>query len=215
MGTIARDTISFKRGAIAGWVGASVLGGAIATLTYAEYDFLRGLGWHPILAPTHDWPSGLALGPFGWIMIGAFLASGAAMFLFARAIRLAFASHGRLIGALFSGSALALLLLAAPTDPTNTTITPTLFGMLHDAAFVILGLTFFPGLITTAVAAWRDPDWHWLTLLTFVVAGLSAPAFLLKGFWFYFFLIGALGWIGIVATQLWRLAHQEASNASN
>jgi hypothetical protein len=133
------------------------------------------------------------------------------MVLFARAMRLAF---GQLIGALFSGSALALLLLAAPTDPTNTTITPTLFGMLHDAAFVILGLTFFPGLIAVAVAAWRDPYWHWLTLLTCAVAGLSAPAFMLKGYWFYFFLIGALSWIGIVATQLWRLSQHAASNTS-
>ena len=210
----SRSNPVLRHAAVAGWLGAGVLGGTILGLSIIEYEFMRSLGWHPISAPARDWPSGLALGPYGWAMIGAFLASGAAMLVFARGLRLALEPHGErvsaLVGMLLSGSGVALLLLASPTDPTISTITPTLHGMLHDAAFVVLGLTFFPGLICSALAARRDPGAKWFALPTLIVAGLSVPAFVLKGFWFYLFLIAALGWIGIVATQLWRLSQQSA-----
>ncbi len=55
----------------------------LATLTIVKYDFLLSLGWHPINDPTFDWPSGLALGPFGWIMTATFIISGLIMTLFA------------------------------------------------------------------------------------------------------------------------------------
>ena len=44
----------------------SVLFAAVLTaLTIIQYDFMRGLGWHPINDPTFDWPGGLALGKYG------------------------------------------------------------------------------------------------------------------------------------------------------
>ena len=48
----------------------------LITLTIIQYDFLRGLGWHPINDPTFDWPSGLALGPYGIVMTATFIISG-------------------------------------------------------------------------------------------------------------------------------------------
>ena len=63
----------------------------VVTLTLLQYDFLRGLGWDPINAPTFDWPSGLALGPYGIVMTltGA---SGSVIRFFARTKSVAFAS---------------------------------------------------------------------------------------------------------------------------
>ena len=55
----------------------------LVALTLVKYEFLRGLGWHPINDPTFDWPSGLALGKYGWIMTATFIASGLLMTLFA------------------------------------------------------------------------------------------------------------------------------------
>ena len=55
----------------------------LTALTFIKYDFLLSLGWHPINDPTFDWPSGLALGRFGWIMTATFITSGLIMTLFA------------------------------------------------------------------------------------------------------------------------------------
>lgn len=62
--------------ALAGMAGPLLLGGTIAALTWLQRDFMRGLGWNPISAPTLDWPSGLALGPYGNVMEAAFIGSG-------------------------------------------------------------------------------------------------------------------------------------------
>jgi hypothetical protein len=48
----------------------------LIVLTIVQYDFMRGLGWHPINDPTFDWPSGLALGPYGIVMTATFIISG-------------------------------------------------------------------------------------------------------------------------------------------
>ena len=55
----------------------------LTTLTIIKYDFLLSLGWDPINAPTFDWPSGLALGKYGFVMTATFIISGLLMFIFA------------------------------------------------------------------------------------------------------------------------------------
>jgi Protein of unknown function (DUF998) len=199
--------VTVRQAAIAGWLGVGILGGAITGLSFAQYAFMRELGWHPLHAPTYDWPSGLALGPYGWIMSGAFIFSGIALMVFARGLREALRPHGRLAGWLITGSGYALILLASPTDPTKYTVTPTLAGMLHDAAFVVLGVSFFAGIITTVLAMRHDFQWRWLLVAAVFVAILIVPAFVIKGFWFYIFLASVLSWVAAVAYCLWKLAH--------
>src|SRR6185503_7389455 len=77
-----------KLAAWAGMIGPLLFGIVVITLTILKYDFLLSLGWHPINDPTFDWPSGLALGNYGWIMTLTFLASGFMMTLFASGLRL-------------------------------------------------------------------------------------------------------------------------------
>lgn len=48
----------------------------LVTLTIIQYDFMRGLGWHPLNDPTFDWPSGLALVQYGIVMTATFIISG-------------------------------------------------------------------------------------------------------------------------------------------
>ena len=49
-----------KLAARAGMIGPALFGVVLTILTILKYDFLLSLGWHPINAPTFDWPSGLA-----------------------------------------------------------------------------------------------------------------------------------------------------------
>jgi hypothetical protein len=77
-----------KLAARAGMLGPALFGLVLTTLTILKYDFLLSLGWHPINDPTFDWPSGLALGAYGWIMTLTFIFSGLMMILFASGLRL-------------------------------------------------------------------------------------------------------------------------------
>src|SRR5512141_3234063 len=75
-------------GAAAGMIGPALLAIVVLSLTIVQYPFMRSLGWDPVSRPTFDWPSGLALGPVGWIMTITFLASGAALSLFGWGLRM-------------------------------------------------------------------------------------------------------------------------------
>ncbi|HLO16453.1 MAG TPA: hypothetical protein VK206_16595, partial [Anaerolineales bacterium] len=56
-----------KRAALAGMI-APILFAVVGTgLTFAEADFMRSIGWEPF-GNVLDWPSGLAMGPYGWLM---------------------------------------------------------------------------------------------------------------------------------------------------
>lgn len=185
-------------------LGPVLFASVLAILTIVEYDFLLSLGWHPINDPTFDWPSGLALGRYGWIMTATFIISGMLMMLLG--IRLfsdlkpAPASKAGATLMIFAGIALALL--ASTTDPTIRDYPATWHGRLHDLSFVLLGLTLFPAMIVLSFAFRNDEKWKNLSLYTWGTLLLAAPAFALKGAAFYVFLFAILVWNEVVAIRL-------------
>jgi hypothetical membrane protein len=187
-------------------LGPILFAGMLTALTIAEYDFLLSLGWHPLDDPTFDWPSGLALGRYGWAMTATFIISGILMMIFA--IRLFFnlkpapASKAGSTLMLFAG--LALAMLAFTTDPTIRDTPATWHGRLHDLSFVLLGLTLFPAMIALGFAFRNDERWRNLALYTWFTLALAAPAFALKGVAFYVFLFAILLWNEIVVMRLIR-----------
>ncbi|HEX6033516.1 MAG TPA: hypothetical protein VFY83_03740, partial [Anaerolineales bacterium] len=74
--------------ALAGIIGPILFAFVLAVLTIAQDDFMRTLGWNPT-GPVIDWPSGLALGPYGWVMTVTFFICGGLMALFAYGLKLA------------------------------------------------------------------------------------------------------------------------------
>lgn len=180
----------------------------ITTLTIIKYDFLLGLGWHPLNDPTFDWPSGLALGKYGFVMTATFIISG--LLIAALALRLkadlkpaATSQAGPLLLAL---SGLALASLAFTTDPTIRDTPATWHGILHDLSFVLLGLTLFPAMIVLGFAFRTDSYWKTLSLYTWLTLAFAIPAFILKGAAFYVFLFSILLWMEILA---WRLGNSQ------
>ncbi len=202
-----------RAAAVAGTVGPLVFGLTVAGLSVAQYDFMRGLGWNPISAPTFDWPSGLALGPYGLLMTLAFVAGGAGLALLALGLgrSLRAGSVGPVAAALLVLAGLAMAGLASPTDPTLTTRVATVTGRIHDLSFVALGLTLFPAIVLFGVAFRRDPAWRALSVWTWLTLALAAPAFALKGPAFYVFLIAILVWVEAVAFRLQLTGAKAAS----
>ncbi len=199
-----------KAAALAGMIGPALFGGMLVILTWAEYDFMRSLRWHPLYAATTDWPSGLALGPYGGWMTATFILGGLLLMLFALGLRQLFPKS--LGPTLLFIAGIGLMLLSSPTDPTyRSDPTVTWHGQLHDAAYVLLGLSILPGLFVMAREFGRLTPWRWQARLTWLVLALTAPTFIIKGIAFYIFLLSVLVWYQLIAVKLWQLIHTKAT----
>jgi hypothetical protein len=169
--------------------------------------FLSSLGWDPLLAPTVDWPSGLALSPDGLWIVAAFLGSGALLGVFAAGLHHHLAARvrppwgTRLLGV----ASLALALLAFKADPTYLPTPRTLARVVHDGAYALLSLNLLPGMLLLAAELRHRGSWRALALPILPAALLAAPAFALKGVAFYGVLVLILGWFIAAACWLWRL----------
>ena len=185
-------------------IGPFFFGLVLTTLTIVKYDFLLSLGWHPLLAPTFDWPSGLALGNYGWIMTATFLLSGSMMIIFASGLRLGLSAiRPAWIGTLLlSLAGLALMGIAFTTDPTIRSTPATWHGRLHDLSFVLLGLTLMPAMIFLGFAFRGHPHWSNFSPYTWMTVALALPAFWLKGAAFYIFMLAVLIWCEVIAFRL-------------
>lgn len=191
-----------KLAALTGMIGPILFALVIAGLTILQADFMRTLGWNPA-GPVIDWPSGLALGPYGWWMSLAFLIAGAAMVIFAYGLRLAL--QEKLSTTLMMIAGLAMMGLVFTTDPTLGSTSRTWHGLLHDAFFVLLGLTLMPALLVLGFVFWRKKQWKDLAIYTWCTVALAIPTFWLKGVAFYVFLMAILVWDEVIAMRLKRI----------
>jgi hypothetical protein len=196
-----QDASFLKLVAITGMIGPLLFGLMLVLLTLAEYDFMRSLGWSPLV--VIDWPSGLALGPYGGWMTAGFAGAGLVLMLFALGLRRLF--PGSRAQWFFLTAGLAMLMLVFPTDPTFRSTPATWHGILHDSAYVILGLGFGPGMIALAHQFGRLPEWKAHARLTWMALVLIVPTFILKGVALYVFLFIALAWYVLISLHLWQV----------
>ena len=189
-------------------LGPLLFGVVVLTLTVIKYDFLLSLGWHPLDNPTFDWPSGLALGPYGIMMTATFIVSG--LLIAALGLRLKAdlqpAATSQAGSNLLVLSGLALASLAFTTDPTIRDTPATWHGILHDLAFVLLGLTLFPSMIVLGFAFRKNKAWEKFSFYTWAAVACAVPAFIFKDAAFYVFLFAILLWLEVLA---WRLSSLE------
>lgn len=195
---------------IAGIVGPLLLGSVITLLTIIQRDFMTSIGWE--LNAPFDWPSGLSLGPYGWIMTATFFISGLLIAVFASGLRL------RLPPLRLSTISTWLLIAAGYgmiglTSPTDKTLDKELYGMpatwtgrLHDSSFVIIGVTLMPAMVLLGYIFRKDERWQDLASYTWLTVALAVPTFWMKGFAFYIFLLAILVWCEVIAFRLRSLA---------
>ncbi len=193
-------TTSTRLAGAAGASGAALLSGVIAVLTLTQNAHMTSLGWHPLTAPTMDWPSGLALGPFGAIMTTTFVISGAMLVLFAHGLGAWLPSSVARFGFTLAGIGMAAL--AFETDPTLTTKVATWHGRLHDIAYMVLGAGLALGLAVSAIVLTRtQAALAALSALTVVMAVLG---FAVKGLLFYGMYATVMAWILIIGLSMRR-----------
>ena len=188
-----------KLAARAGILGPVLFAVVTTTLTFAEAGFMRSIGWQPF-GNVLDWPSGLAMGPIGWLMTLNFFISGALMAFFAYGLRLAL--DEKFATTLLMLAGLAMMGLVFTTDPTIRSYPKTWHGILHDSFFAVLGVMLMLGMLLLGRVFQKRERWKNLAVYTWVTLALVIPTFWLKGMAFYLFLLAILTWSVIVAVRL-------------
>lgn len=197
-----KEQQKIKLASLAGILGPLLLGAVITLLTVVEYEFMTSIGW-TLRAPL-DWPSGLALGPVGWLMTGTFVISGILIAVFASGLRLRL-PPGRLTTIsiwLLVLAGIGMIGLIFSTDKTMDRPLRTWHGLLHDSSFVVIGLTLMPAMILLGFVFLKDGRWKNLAVYTWLTVALAIPSFWMKGFAFYFFLLAILLWCEVIAFRL-------------
>jgi uncharacterized protein DUF998 len=193
-----------RRAALAGMTGPALFGGGLATLTALQYDFLLGIGWQPLRDPSGAWPSGLALGPYGWVQDLDFALCGSLLAVFAVGLHLGITGGSRSGPAFLFVAGGAMALLAFETDPMDRTGPRTLHGMVHDAAFVLFVLALVPALFLLWRQMREDTRWRGHARYTLATALIASACLFLPGAAYYLFLAAVLAWFEVTAVKLWR-----------
>ena len=200
---MAKDPlISPRSAALAGMVGPVLFAGGLATLTILQYDFLLEIGWEPLKDPSGAWPSGLSLGPYGWMQDLNFALSGVLLAIFAVGLHRGIRGGSKVGPALLFIAGLAMALLAFETDPIERAGPRTLHGWIHDASFVLFALA----LVSALFLLWRrmleDRRWRRHARYTLVTAILAMALLLSPGVAYYLFLVVVLVWFEATAIKL-------------
>src|SRR5690349_14379627 len=188
-----------KLAAMAGIIGPAVFTILVASLTFAEANFMRSIGWNPF-GNVLDWPSGLAMGPYGWLMTINFFICGAMMAFFAYGLKLVL--QERFATTLLMLAGFAMMGLVFTTDPTIRSYPKTWHGVLHDSFFAILGVMLMSGMLLLGRVFQKHERWKDLSIYTWGTLALVIPTFWLKGMAFYLFLAAILIWSEVVAIRL-------------
>ena len=201
-----RRTITMA-GAFAGMVSPVLFGAVLALLTALQHDFMIGIGWRPLVDPADAWPSGLALGPYGFLQIANFVASGLLLALFAIGLHLEVGDgRGSEVGPclLFVAGA-AMALMGFETDPIRRVGPRTLHGLIHDAAFVLFVLALLAALFMLGQRFKMAPRWRGHAHYTLSTGMLAVLLLFPPGVAYYLFIVTVLTWIFATAICLWRL----------
>ena len=196
--------ITPRRAALAGMTGPALFGGGLVTLTALQYDFLLGIGWQPLGDPSGAWPSGLSLGPHGWVQDLSFALSGSLLAVFTVGLHRGMTGGSRSGPALLFVAGVAMALLAFETDPMDHAGPGTLHGSIHDAAFVLFVLALVPAYFLLWRRMREDTRWRGHARYTLATALIASACLVLPGAAYYLFLAAVLAWFEVTAVKLWR-----------
>ena len=206
MKVTGRLTPMIRAAAIVGMAGPVLFVAVLVVLTVVQYDFMLGIGWRPLGDPAGAWPSGLALGPYGWVQILNFVVSGLLLTILALGLHSGVTDgHGSRIGpGLLFVAGIAMALMGFETDPIRRTTPRSMHGWIHDLAFVLFALALLSALFFLWRRLRKDPLWCNHASYTLATGMLAALLLALPGVAYYLFLAAVLLWIGATGAKLWR-----------
>ncbi len=198
-----------RAAAVAGMAGPVIFAATLLGLTLVQYDFMLGLGWRPVGDPAGAWPSGLALGPYGWAQVANFVLSGTLLVVFSAGLHFgATGGRGSRAGpALLFIAGAAMALMSFKTDPPIQSTGPrTLHNLIHDLAFALFVLALLPAFFFLWRRFREDALWQAQARYTLITGVLATLLLLLPGVAYYLFLAVVLVWFEIMAVRLWQIS---------
>jgi hypothetical protein len=194
-------------GAFAGMAGPVLFGAILVVLTAVQYDFMVEIGWQPLEDPANAWPSGLALGPYGWMQVLNFVVSGLLLMFLAVGLHLGVDGRNSRIGPILlfvAGAAMALM--AFETDPILREGPRTLHGWIHDLAFALFVLALLPSFFFLWRRFRKDAPWRSHSRYTLATGVIATLSIFVPGVAYYLFIIVTLTWMEVTAVRLLRLS---------
>jgi Protein of unknown function (DUF998) len=197
-------------GALAGVVVSPLVALALVVLTLAERRFLETSGWSPVHRTPVEWPSLLALGPYGSAVTATFVVGGGLVVVFAATLREAAESAGeRLAAWVFVVAGVSLALEGFPADRPGATH-ESWHAQLHNLVYPLIPLSLVAASLALAFVD-RERTLRSLAAVSVVaapvfslaiVATLFAPVAQLGR---YFLFGAALVWLEAIALALARV----------
>lgn len=187
-----------------GTIGPAIFAGTLLALTVAQYDFMLGIGWRPLTDPANAWPSGLALGPYGWLLDASFATCGVLLIIFAIGLHRGLGRGSKLGPALLGVSGAAMALLAFETDPIDRTGPRSLHGLVHDASFVMFVAALLLALLFLYRRMGRELRQRGHARYTLATTLVAAGCLFVGGPAYYLFLAAVLAWLETTALRLLR-----------
>jgi Protein of unknown function (DUF998) len=155
-------------GALAGASAPLLYLAVTVAISWLEEDFMEELGW--------EWPSGLSLGPHGWLQITNFLVFGLLTLAFALAVhRDARNIWLRAAAGLFALTGVGRLLLAFNLDPAGADT--TWHGALHSGGYLLSVVSVLLGYVFFWLGIRRDPEWRETRLYSLWALIVFLPVF--------------------------------------
>jgi uncharacterized protein DUF998 len=198
--------VTIRVAAAAGVIGPVLFAATLLVLTVINHDFMLGIGWRPLRDPAGAWPSGLTLGPYGWVQVLNFTLSGLLLAAFAVGLHLGTTGGSRAGPALLFVAGAAMALMGFETDPIHRTGPRTPHGLVHDLAFVVFVLALLPAFFFLWRRLSKDALWRGHARYTLVTGVLATFLLLLPGVAYYVFIVVVLAWFEVTAMRLRRLS---------
>lgn len=199
----------------AGVMAPITFGAVIVVLTLVQYDSLTGLGWRPVGDTSGvPWPSGLALGPFGWLHVANSVVFGALLVLFALGLHRGMAGGSKAGPALLAVTGAAFVLSGFKTDPDISGGPQSWHGMIHGVAYLLIIFSLLPSFFFLGRRMRKDPLWRRHGLYT-LITGMTMVvlSFVPGSLAFYFFLALMLLWVEATALRLRSLTSSTPAGA--
>jgi Protein of unknown function (DUF998) len=205
---------------LGGWAGLAapaLLALVFAALTLVERHYLSGIGWSPLRRTAVQWPSVLALGPYGWVETVALVACGLLGLCFAAALYAEMPTRVSRAGAVFIGViAVAVVLTAFRADPPGAGTAASWHDRVHNGVYPLIPLGSVAAAVCLAAGLRGDRRWRaaatlsLLAVCSFIVAlGLSYVdeiAQLAR----YFFFGPLFAWVALFARRLIEVSREGA-----
>jgi hypothetical protein len=198
-------------GALAGVIAPALLVLVLAVVTLVELSFLHRLGWSAVRRTRVEWPSLLALGGVGWLVVVAFVVCGVLGIVFALALARSMPTTSAHLGAwLLALVSAALAVVAFKADKPGAQT--SWHGRIHNDAYPVIPLASVGAAALLAYGLWRSPRWRIhalaaLATLSVVVVALALTNITAIAQLARYFLFGSLlVWLETLAIALLRVA---------